>query len=77
MTVIMAILAIPFALLMGRRSSLTGVAMAIGVTLAYIVINELFVELGYVNYLPALMAAWSSDLLFGLVGCYLLLRTPT
>jgi LPS export ABC transporter permease LptG/LPS export ABC transporter permease LptF len=77
MTVIMAMLAIPFALLMGRRNSLTGIAMAIGVTLAYIVIDELFEELGYVNYLPALMAACSSDLLFGLVGSYLLLRTPT
>ena len=27
--------------------------------------------------LPAALAAWSSDLLFGLVGGYLLLRTPT
>jgi LPS export ABC transporter permease LptG/LPS export ABC transporter permease LptF len=77
MTVIMAILAIPFALSMGRRSSLTGVAMAIGVTLVYIVITDLFEGLGNVNYLPAMMAAWSSDVLFGLVGSYLLLRTPT
>ncbi|HEY1254249.1 MAG TPA: LptF/LptG family permease, partial [Terracidiphilus sp.] len=77
MTVIMSILAIPFALLMGRRSSLTGVAMAIAVTLAYIVIDSFFGVLGDVNYLPALMAAWSSDILFGLVGSYLLLRTPT
>jgi LPS export ABC transporter permease LptG len=77
MAVIMAILAIPFALAMGRRSSLTGVAMAIAVTLAYIVINDLFEGLGNVNYLPAMMAAWSSDILFGLVGSYLLLRTPT
>jgi lipopolysaccharide export LptBFGC system permease protein LptF len=33
--------------------------------------------LGNVNYLPAALAAWSSDILFGLVGGYLLLRTPT
>lgn len=77
MAVIMAILAIPFALSMGRRSSLTGVAMAIGVTLVYIVVNDLFEGLGNVNYLPAMLAAWSSDILFGLVGSYLLLRTPT
>ncbi|MFZ1086077.1 MAG: LptF/LptG family permease, partial [Terracidiphilus sp.] len=77
MTIIMAILAIPFALAMGRRSSLTGIAMAIIVTLAYIVINDLFEGLGDVNYLPAMLAAWSSDILFGLVGSYLLLRTPT
>ena len=77
MAVIMAMLAIPFALSMGRRSSLTGIAMAIAVTLAYIVIDSFFGALGNVNYLPAMMAAWSSDILFGLVGSYLLLKTPT
>jgi LPS export ABC transporter permease LptF/LPS export ABC transporter permease LptG len=77
MAVIMAVLAIPFALMMGRRSSLTGIAMAIAVTLTYIVIDSFFGALGNVNYLPAAMAAWSSDILFGLVGSYLLLKTPT
>jgi lipopolysaccharide export LptBFGC system permease protein LptF len=33
--------------------------------------------MGNVSYLPAAMAAWSADLLFGLVGGYLLLKTPT
>jgi LPS export ABC transporter permease LptG len=75
--VVMAVLAIPFALSMGRRGSLTGIAVAIGVALAYFVINGLFGALGDVNYLPAALAAWSSDLIFGLVGGYLLLRTPT
>ena len=75
--VVMAVLAIPFALSMGRRGSLTGVAVAIAVALAYFVINSLFVAMGSVNYLPAVMAAWSADVLFGLAGGYLLLRTPT
>jgi LPS export ABC transporter permease LptG/LPS export ABC transporter permease LptF len=77
MAVVMAALAIPFALSMGRRGSLTGIAVAIAVTLAYFVVDGLFGALGNVNYLPAALAAWSSDLLFGLVGGYLLLRTPT
>ncbi len=75
--VAMAILAIPFALSMGRRGSLTGIAVAIGVALTYYVVDGLFGALGNVNYLPAAMAAWSSDILFGLVGGYFLLRTPT
>ena len=75
--VVMAVLAIPFALSMGRRGSLTGIAVAIGVALAYFVVESLFGALGNVNYLPAALAAWSSDMLFGLVGGYLLLRTPT
>jgi LPS export ABC transporter permease LptG/LPS export ABC transporter permease LptF len=75
--VVMAVLAIPFALSMGRRGSLTGIAVAIGVALAYFVVDGFFGALGSVNYLPAAVAAWSSDVLFALVGGYLLLRTPT
>ena len=75
--VVMAVLAIPFALSMGRRGSITGVAVAIGVALAYMVIDNLFGAMGYVNYLPAYMAAWAADVLFGLAGGYLLLKTPT
>jgi LPS export ABC transporter permease LptG/LPS export ABC transporter permease LptF len=76
-TVIMAVLAIPFALSMGRRGSLTGIAVAIAVALAYWVVDGLFGAMGNVNYLPAPLAAWAADVLFGLVGGYLLLRTPT
>jgi LPS export ABC transporter permease LptG/LPS export ABC transporter permease LptF len=75
--IVMAMLAIPFALSMGRRGSLTGIAVAIAVALAYWVVDGLFGAMGNVNYLPAALAAWSSDILFALVGGYLLLRTPT
>jgi LPS export ABC transporter permease LptG len=75
--IVMAVLAIPFALSMGRRGSLSAIAIAIGVALAYWVVDNLFGAMGNVNYLPAAMAAWSSDALFALVGGYLLLRTPT
>ena len=75
--VVMAVLAIPFALSMGRRGSLSGIAVAISVALAFFVVDGLFNAMGDVNYLPPTLAAWSSDVLFGLVGGYLLLRTPT
>jgi LPS export ABC transporter permease LptG/LPS export ABC transporter permease LptF len=75
--VLMAVLAIPFALMMGRRDSLTGIAVAIAVALTYWVVDGLFGAMGNVNYLPAALAAWSADVLFGLVGGYLLLKTPT
>jgi LPS export ABC transporter permease LptF/LPS export ABC transporter permease LptG len=76
-SIIMALLAIPFALSMGRRGSLTGVAVAIAVALAYWVVDGLFGAMGNVNYLPAALAAWTPDVLFALTGGYLLLRTPT
>ena len=76
-TLVMSLLAIPFALSMGRRGSLTGIAAAIGLAIAYWVVAGTFEAMGDVNMLPALLAAWSPDLLFGLLGGYLLLRTPT
>jgi lipopolysaccharide export LptBFGC system permease protein LptF len=76
-TLVMAVLAIPFALSMGKRGSLTGIAAAIGVAITYWVIQNTFQQLGNVNLLPTLLAAWAPDLLFGLAGTYLLLRTPT
>jgi len=76
-TIVMAVLAVPFALSMGRRGSLTGVAWAVGIALGYWVVAGLFDAMGDVNYLPSAIAAWSPDVLFGLTGGYLLLRTPT
>ena len=76
-TLVMAILAIPFALSMGKKGSLAGIATAIGLAIAYWVIALIFESFGNVNHLPAVLAAWTPDLLFGITGAYLLLRTPT
>jgi LPS export ABC transporter permease LptG/LPS export ABC transporter permease LptF len=76
-TLVMAILAIPFALSAGKRGSLAGMGAAIGVAIAYYVVLGIFENLGNVNSLPATLAAWSPDILFATVGTYLLLRTPT
>jgi len=76
-TLVMAVLAIPFSLSMGKRGSLAGIAVAIGVAISYWVVSGTFEAMGNVNLLPAFLAAWSPDFLFGLAGGYLLLRTPT
>ncbi len=76
-TLIMAVLAVPFAVSMGRSGSLAGIAAAIGVAIVYWVVSSTLEAMGNVNMLPALLAAWSPDLLFALAGSYLLLRTPT
>ncbi len=76
-TLVMAVLAIPFALSMGKRGSLAGIGTAIGLAIAYWVIAGVFEAMGNVNTLPPVLAAWSPDLLFGIAGAYLLLRTPT
>jgi LPS export ABC transporter permease LptF/LPS export ABC transporter permease LptG len=76
-TLVMAILAVPFAVSMGKRGGLVGIAAAIGVAIAYSVIALFFSAMGNINTLPPILAAWSPDLLFAIAGTYLLLRTPT
>jgi len=77
MTLVLALLAIPFSLFAGKRGGIAGVGTAIGVAICYWVIAGIFENLGDVNSLPAILAAWSPDLLFAIAGTYLLLRTPT
>jgi len=76
-TLVMAILAIPFALFTGKRSAVTGVATAIGIGVVYWTISGLFEAMGNVSQLPPAVAAWSPNLVFGFIGGYLILRMPT
>jgi lipopolysaccharide export LptBFGC system permease protein LptF len=76
-TLVMALLAVPFALFMGKRGGIAGIATAIGVAISYFAVADTFSGLGNINTLPPLLAAWSPDLLFAIAGSYLLLRTPT
>jgi LPS export ABC transporter permease LptF/LPS export ABC transporter permease LptG len=76
-TLVMAILAIPFALATGKRSGITGFAVAILLAVGYLGILSLFEAMGNVNTLPAALAEWSPDVLFTFAGAWFLLRTPT
>jgi lipopolysaccharide export system permease protein len=76
-TLVMAILAIPFAASGHRGGALAGVAIAIGIAIVYWVTAGLFEAMGAANQLPAMMAAWAPDFIFALAGGYLLLRVPT
>src|SRR5205823_9605628 len=76
-TLVMAVLAVPFSLSAGRRGALTGIAIAVGLGIGYWVTAGLFEALGNVNQLPAALAAWAPDLLFGFAGGYLIFRVPT
>lgn len=76
-TLVMAILAIPFALSSGKRGGVTGFAIAILLAVVYLGVSSLFEAMGNVNTLPPMLAAWTPDLLFTFAGAYFLLRTPT
>jgi lipopolysaccharide export LptBFGC system permease protein LptF len=74
---VMAVLAVPFSLQAGRRGALTGIAVALGIAIFYWMSSGLFEALGNVNQLPAALAAWAPNLLFGLAGGYLMFKVQT
>ncbi len=76
-TLVMAILAVPFALSAARRGAITGVATAVGIALVYWTVSGLSESMGNVSQLPPGLAAWAPDLFFGLIGGYLILKVPT
>ena len=73
----MAVLAVPFALSGGRRGALSGVVVALLIAVSYFIISGLFEAMGNVSQLPPVVAAWSPDLIFGLAGGYMILKTPS
>ena len=76
-TLVMAVLAIPFSASGRRGGALAGVAVALGIALVYWVTSGLFEAMGNANQLPAMLAAWAPDFIFAFAGGYLLLRVPT
>ena len=72
-----AILAIPFALSGGKKGAITGIAVAVGNAAVYIVVQRSFEAMGNLEQLPPALAAWSPDLIFTLIGGYLILKVPT
>jgi LPS export ABC transporter permease LptF/LPS export ABC transporter permease LptG len=74
---VMAVLAIPFSLSAGRRGTIAGVATAVGIAVVYWTVSGLFEAMGNISQLPPFLAAWSPDLIFALLGGYMILKVPT
>ena len=71
------LLAIPFALLVGTRGALGGVALGVGIGIVYWTAARLLEAMGGVGQLPPLLAAWSTDITFFFLGLYFFFKMPT
>ena len=73
-SLIMAFLGIPFALQKGRNASLAmGVALSVAIGVAFYLLQAMLIAFGYSAVIPPLVAAWAPNLLFMLIGIWLLL----
>ncbi len=75
--VVMVLLGLPFAFQVGRRGSLYGIGVALLLVLLYWATFAVFNALGLETLLPPALAAWAPNLLYGLLGIYLLLYLRT
>jgi LPS export ABC transporter permease LptF/LPS export ABC transporter permease LptG len=71
------LLAIPFALLVGNRGAVGGIAMGVGIGIAYWAISALFEAMGGIGQLPPMLAGWSPDIIFLFLGLYFFFKMPT
>ncbi len=71
------LLAIPFALLVGSRGAISGIAMGVGIGIAYWAISALLEAMGGIGQLPPMLSGWSPDIIFLFLGLYFFFRMPT
>ena len=71
------LLAIPFAFLVGTRGAVSGVALGVGIAVAYWAIAALLEAMGGVGQLPPPLAGWSPDIIFFFLGLYFFFNMPT
>jgi LPS export ABC transporter permease LptF/LPS export ABC transporter permease LptG len=70
-------LAIPFALFVGSRGAVGGIAMGVGVGITYWALSALTEAMGGIGQLPPFLAAWSPDLIFFFLALYFFFKMPT
>lgn len=76
-SLVMALLAVPFGFRMGRKGTLVGVGLSVALAMAYWGTFAAFRSLGAAGVLPPLLGAWGANLIFGLAGVVGLFRLRT
>ncbi|MDX1582934.1 MAG: LptF/LptG family permease, partial [Thermoanaerobaculia bacterium] len=78
-SLVMGLIALPFSFRMGSRTggALYGIGIALFVAFAYWTIFGIFIQLGEVGSLPAILAAWSANILFIIAALYMFIQVET
>ena len=76
-TIVMTLIAVPFAVTTGRRGAMYGIGVGILLAITYFVTMSVFGAIGAAGMVSPLLAAWAPNLLFGAGAGYLLLTVRT
>jgi lipopolysaccharide export system permease protein len=71
---VVVLIALPFGAAMGRRNVFVGVASSIVICFAYFILSQLAIAIGAHGSIPSWIAAWSPNIVFGLMGIGLTCR---
>jgi LPS export ABC transporter permease LptF/LPS export ABC transporter permease LptG len=74
---VLLMLGLPFAFVSGRKGSLYGIAIALGLSILYYALGAVFNSVGAMQWLDPAVAAWAPTVLLGSAGGYLLLNVRT
>ncbi|HYE87620.1 MAG TPA: LptF/LptG family permease [Vicinamibacterales bacterium] len=76
-TLVMTLIAVPFAVTTGRRGAMYGVGVGIVLALVYWTMISIFAAFGQGGLIDPMLAAWAPNLVFGAAAAYLLLTVRT
>jgi len=77
LSLVMALIALPFAFRIGKRGALYGVGIALILGIVYWITFALFTKFGEVGNLPPMLSAWSANILFAIAATYMFLHVET
>lgn len=76
-TLVMTLIAVPFAVTTGRRGAMYGIGVGIVLALVYWTMISVFAAFGEGGLIAPALAAWAPNLVFGAAAAYLLLTVRT
>jgi len=76
-SLIMAVVGLPFAFRIGRRGTLYGVGISVVLGILFVGVFAFFRTMGQISALPPIVAVWSPSLIFALYAVYLFLGVET
>lgn len=76
-TVVMTLLAVPFAATTGRRGAMYGIGLGVVLSLTYWLMTSFFVAIGGAGIVTPVLAAWAPNILFAAAAAYMLLTVRT
>ena len=76
-TLVMTLIAVPFAVTTGRRGAMYGIGVGIVLALVYWTMISIFAAFGQGGLIDPMLAAWAPNLIFGAAAVYLLLTVRT